>query len=1348
MPAGAIAREQAAHIPRWVEASLRSGGRPAGPSADARSAAVLLIDIAGFTARTDAALGDGAEGLTDFINNCFAILTEVISRHDGDIVAFAGDAILAVWDDDDPATATDRAARCGLALRDALAAWRDGGGIDQRTAVEAGEVFFCRLGGWLDSWHYVAVGDPFYSIGAAYRSAKIGDVVLCSSAAAILSTSSDAEIAPYGARLLRMPTPHGPQEQERIGNIVETGPPSAGPEQRLFDAGAWVGEFRTLTVARVALPELNFDHGFLTKIQSFVLEAQQVSDRLEGSIHQIQMDDKGMTLTLIFGLTPFAHEDDPLRAVEASLRMRRQLAAKGIPISVGISTGRLFCSNYGGRQSQTFGVFGKAMNVAAHLAEAAQGDIACDATTAEAVGRGIAFNLLPHIHLKGADASMLAFRPTATAEELHRHSTGRMIDRESERAILQSCIDDVSAGSGRFALVSGEAGIGKSRLLEEFVSLAEANGRAVLLGSATAIEKSTPYFVWRTILRQLLKLESGGDAARVRAEVSELLSGERALLSWLPVLDEVIALGFPQTEFTRQIIGSARATAIEELVVCLLRKSHFRILVVEDLHWLDGSSMDLLAAVARRVPEFLLVVSQRTQVPKIADENLLEDLAPSLQIRLERLSRDHVALMIKQRLRATEIPPSLVRFVYNPANGNPFFCGELVLALRDTGRIQVSRGVCSFDEQNAAIESLSLPTSVERAIVSRIDALSADDQLLLKAASTIGDAFSIDMLENIVPELAVASKEASIRRLVDHDFLQPDPEARPLSFVFRHSITMEVAYNLLSFAQRRALHERIAAFLERHYANELQPHYARLARHWELGNAPLSAIKYLELAAQQSRNNYANRESIRYAKKMFDLMQHEKLEIDNSRQAAWEVILGDAYHELSDYENSAERYARAMQLLGRHLPGNKAGKIGALMYNGSVQLVSWFLPARTKRLAQHQQADVQLVSHMYEYLSEQYFFQNDSLAVLNGTLASLNLAEQSGAAPETIRGYTALALGMAMSGLVRVARSYAVRAQRLAEKHGSLPDIARVELVLGVLAYGLGKWSDAEQHADKALGLYRRLGDRARAQMGETMAIFVAILRGDIMRANSLHANLYSDISTDSSMQVRAWSLSARVLIDTIQGNTSAEHLNGLRAIAGSKLIRTDQLLCLGIAAMGYLQRQEIDSALELAERGLAVLQECGVVWGGYVFGAAGIADVFLGLCEGAHNSRGSRQHIQNQADLACRQLSRLARTSPICRPYALLMRGRASLLAGRTARARSQWERAAAAAELLNMPREQARAIYEIGKNSPLDDPSRQKYLGKASDIFGHLGAVGELTQLRRTQSHQPTAADRGSTP
>jgi adenylate cyclase len=1337
MPAGAISK-QAAHLPKWVEALQHV---PEGLSAASRSAAVLIIDIAGFTAMTNRVSGDGAEGLTSFINDCFVVLTDVIVSYAGDIVAFAGDAILAVWDSEDPAEAVESAARCGLALRAALAS-DDTNRIGHRTAIEVGQVSFCKLGGRSGDWRYVAVGDPFFRIGAAYRTAEIGEVALCPNAAALLADRAEVEPSRYGMRLLRM-------RQQDEGVAPPSIPPSVVSRGSGWpDGEAWVGEFRTLTVVRIGLAELSFAGDFLPRIQTLVVDAQEIAEHLEGTIHQVLMDDKGLTVTLIFGLAPFAHEDDPLRAVESSLRIRRQLNAKGVATSIGISTGRLFCSNYGGRNCKTYGVFGQAMNVAAQIAEAVHNDIACDAPTAQAVGRRIAFSLLPQVHLKSSSVAMLAFSPIAPADEYHHHSVNGMIGRTSEQAMLKRCLEDVAIGTGKLVLISGEAGIGKSRLLEDFVSAAEAKDYVVLFGSATAIEKSTPYFAWRTILRQALKFESAADAARIRAELSKSLSGETSLLSWLPLLDSVIALGFAETPFTAQIIGSARASAIEDLVIFILRNSAARILVLEDLHWSDGSSTDLLAAVARRLQEFLVVVSQRTLFAKIADDSIGDDLVPSLKIRLDKLSRDEVEQIIKQRLRVNEVPAQLIKIIDDSANGNPFYCEELVLALRDTDQIQVSHGICAFDEKNYSLNGLSLPTSVERAIVSRIDVLSADDQLLLKAASAIGESFSIDMLENAFPDLIASSTETSVRRLIEHDFLQADPEFRPLSFGFRHSITMEVAYNLLSFAQRRTLHARIASFIERFNADDLQPHYARLARHWELGNDLVRTLRYLELASRESRDGYANRESIRYAEKMFELTKRGSIDIDVYRRAGWEVILGDAFHELSDYENSAEHYARAMQLMGRRIPAGRARKIGALAMNGAAQFVSRILPANPARLDEAERGGVQLMSHIYEYLSEQYFFQNDSLAVLNGTLASLNLAERSGAAPETTRGYTALALGMAMSGLVKVARSYGQRAQHLAEKHGSLPDIARVELVLGVLDYGLGMWSDAEQHADKALTLYRRLGDRARAQMSETMAIFVAVLRGDILRADVLLTDLYSDISPDSSVQVRAWSLSARVLIDTILGNTSAQHLSGLRAIAGCRLIRTDQLLCYGVAAMAYLQRQEIDSAMELAERGLAVLQECGVVWGGYVFGAAGVADVFLGLCESGHDFRGGRPHIQKQADLACRQLSRLARTSPICRPYALLMQGRASLLAHRAAQARNEWERAAKAAESLQMPREQARAIYQIGKNSAIDDPRRHKHLGKASEIFGRLGAVGELAQLRRTENRQPIAAVRGRAP
>jgi adenylate cyclase len=327
---------------------------------------------------------------------------------------------------------------------------------------------------------------------------------------------------------------------------------------------------------------------------------------------------------------------------------------------------------------------------------------------------------------------------------------------------------------------------------------------------------------------------------------------------------------------------------------------------------------------------------------------------------------------------------------------------------------------------------------------------------------------------------------------------------------------------------------------------------------------------------------------------------------------------------------------------------------------------------------------------------------------------------------------------MGMSGLVGIAQTYGSRATQLAGQHGALPEIARVQLVLGVLDYGLGKWESAERGAQQARQLYERLGDRKRAHNSETMAIFIAFLRGEISRADSRLKELLVDVSEDSPPQVRAWSLSAGVLIDHSLGRCDPARLLELRSLIGNNLIRTDQLLCVGSCALGYSQLADAGRALELAERGLAILHECGVVWGGYVYGAAGIADVLLDYwqqCSGTVPAS-----IKNQTQQACREFSRLARSSPLCRPYNFLMKGRLLLLSGQSAKAMDCWKRAAAAAELMQMPRERARALLEIGRASNENALDQSSHLAQAAAIFERLGAVRELAELREVQGRLPS--------
>ena len=1334
------------YLPNWVGSFLCSAQHPDdAPFAEHRIAAVLFLDIAGFSETTErlAQLGArGAEELSNILNDCFASLTGVIDGHGGDIVAFAGDGILAAWEDEHIDRAAHRAAQCGLALREAMESWAQArqSDIGQRTLVEVGDIFYCKVGGFNGDWQYLVVGDPIHRLGAAYRQAGVGDVVLCEAARDALAAFSEVDALEAGFRLVGLTSSFDPRQHASRRDL-----PVSGLERLVLKVvqdraqlgkGDWLGEFRNLSILKIALLDTRFDGELLLGLHHGILEIQRVSARLEGTVHQVLMDDKGVSVTIAFGLPPFAHEDDPVRAVETALAIRGNLGAIGISTSIGVASGRLFCGNYGGRLRRTYGVIGQAINFAAHLMEVANTNVICDIATARAVNQRIAFAVLPPLYLKGSIKPISVFSPVVTFEQSRPSSVATMVGRELERAKLRQCLEDLRSGQGKLVIIRGEAGIGKSRLLADLVATAESNGNLVLQGFATAINQSTPYFAWRNVLLQVLDLHSQAEPALVRSRILERLSGDATLTSWMPLLEAIVPLGLPETALTERITGAARAAGIEELVVRLLANAMRRpnVLVFDDVQWFDSASIALLSVVSRRLPQLFIATSERTGGHRGLARSPTVEIGSALEINLDAVSRDNLAELIRQRLHAIELPPALVEFVHHQTGGNPFYCEELVLALRDTGAVSVARGVCRLMEGWHSVSATALSSSLERAIVSRFDVLCPEDQLLLKVASTIGDSFSADTLERIYPEALPLSKIISVLdRLASQDFLRLHDRGPSPRYGFRHAITQEVIYNLLAFAQRRTLHGKIATAVEMLHSQRLEPFYAQLARHWERADEPAQSVKYLELAAQQALHNYANLDAIHYLNRMMKVSVDAGLVIENTRRAAWEAAFGDAHHELADYDRASACYARAMALLGQRLPRTAVERVRTLAHNATVQFLLRLRPPRSEVLEESERAKLQLAAHIYEHLSEEYFFLNDSLAVLNGTLASLNLAERGGAMSETITGYSALALGLGMSGLVGAARFYCSRAFRLAERCGGLPEIARVHLVAGVLAYGLGDWDDAEQRAEQAIAHYRRLGDRTRWQNSQTMSLFIDILRGDLERADRRLTELDATISSGSSTQVRAWSLSARLIMDAMRGRSESKHVTELRALAEAKQVRADRLLCLGAVAAAYLQRQEMSNAIEAAQLGLAVLRECRVVWGGYVYGAAGVAEVLLAQWERSARTGPVAPNTRADAELACALIQHLARTSPVCRPRSLLLRGRLLALSGRVRRAQRAFRRAAAAAAQLHMPHDQGLALYQMGKcSTSRDDPTRPANLAHAARIFDQLGASDDLERAR----------------
>ena len=1336
--------EISTYIPRWVRASLaETGSDNAFASADARLGVILLFDIAGSTEITDrlAQQGErGAEQLSDLLNDCFAILTDVVDAHGGDIVCFTGDGFLAVWDAAESSRASHLAAQCALGLRDAMGAWTQASNsrFRQRICVDMGTVYYCRLGGHGGVWRYAVVGAPFQNLGSAYRKARVGQVLLCDRAWRAVAEYCDGEAGEgvFELRRLRKALEPEPAPPIRDADVeYRKLAPAVVLERMKLGAPKWLAEFRILSILYLSFAGVRFDDSLLGILQPCILTVQRVVLGLEGVIFGVWMDDKGICAGALFGAP--SHEDDALRAVQAGLKIQEELGRQAIRASIGISSGRLFCGDIGGRTRRDYGIFGPVVNTAARLMQTANGGVLCDAATAQAVDGRVSFALLQAQRLKGRIAPIPLYRPIGILSERPAPPEGELVGRERERQQLRAKLRLVKAGIGGCVIVQGEPGIGKSRLLGDLAEAAKEDGVATARGYGSAIDKSTPYFAWRQVLLALLEPDlRGREAAALQARLAERLRHQPTLVSWLPLLRDIVPVVLPETPLTERITGAARAASIEAILVGLLHSPTApRLLIFEDLHWFDESSMSLLRGVVRHLPQLLVVASRRPPERRATpDSPLAEDHV--LEITLDELPPDAVAEIIRRRLRGTEVSPELVSFVRTRAGGNPFYCEELASALRDAGAMYM-RGADLSAAESLAATKVPYSASLEGVIVARVDALGADAQLLLKVASAIGGPFTADTLQGLYPgALLLPQIEEKLDQLVDRELLRVDRSRSPTQYEFRHAISEEVTYSLLPFVQRRLLHATIATALEDRHPGNLEPYYGPLARHWERAQDIPRAITYLELAAEQTLRSYANNEAIQYIRKAFDLSASARAEESSERFARWETILGDAYNELADYHQSLPHYERALLLAGHRIARNARERAGFLIRNLAVQ--GWHRvapPALGRQKTIDREAD-RRAAHIRERLAERHFFRNESAAVLDETLAAVNLAERGGAVTEMISGYSALGLGLGMSGLRAPGRFYQKRAISLAEQFEPSAQSARAYLLAAVFGFGTGDWDFAKQFATRSLTMYRQLGDHVRALTPLTVLTSVHVLRGELEQAERFVADSSDTSIFQSTAQGQAWRLTAKVMISAMRGSVDADDVSRLIEAVDANLTRADQLLCLGTAASGYLRRGDMSNALATAERGYELLRDTGNVWGNYIYGVAGVIEVFLAGWAMSRDSPTSNADVRTKALIACKHARRAARASPVCQPQLLLLRGRIALLSGRRSRARNFWIKAGRSAKKLEMPREHGLALFEIGRMSHWSDPERVVNLSRAAAIFEAIGTHADFAAARQAMT------------
>ena len=1341
----------ASYVPDAIVRRLARDPRPlVAPLAEKFAGSVLIADVSGFTAIAESLAKQGARGaeaLNGMLNDYFGRAIEVVSACGGDVVRFAGDALLAVWYAESPdgvAERTERSVHCALTLQEALRGYqtREGLPLSLKAGVGAGEFVAMHVGGVLDRWELLFSGPAFAQAFAAMGSAAAGDVVAslrawshvkerCTgrqlSMGAVLVEAAQTAVAPRAARL--------PELSEEMALGLHAYIPAAVTSCLLAGQEHWLGELRVASAIFINLPELNYATP-LDRAQQIVQYLQTELYRFEGSLNKLNVDEKGTSLLAAMGLPPLAHDDDAKRAVQAALAMQRKLGELGLRTSIGISTGRVFVGSIGSLRRREYTLLGDVVNISARLMQAAVGDILCDEATFHMARGRIDFERFTDIAVKGRTERVAVYRPL---ESRRPNATLRsaLVGRRRERDVLAAHVQALVAGAETaVAIVEGEAGIGKSRLVADALEQARAAGATCLVGGGDSVESATLYYAWRPIFQQLLGVDAADPPEIQRRQVLAQVDAYAECAGLAPLLETVLPCGLEDNEITAGMRGQVRGENTRVLLLQLLTATAARsptVVVLEDAQWQDSASWTFASLASRRIPSLLLLLATRpfTQNSPLEYNQFLR-AAATTHLRLGALTRDDTAQLLAACLGADTVPEDIARLVHDKAEGNPLFTEELAYALRDESLLRVEGGECRLAAGSTEEGRLAFPDTLHGVVASRIDRLAAPQQLAVKVASVLGQHFRFRALHDNYPleserprlrEHLAGAQEAEIIGLDS-----PEPE---LAFLFRHAILRQVAYDLLLYRQREQLHRAVAEWYERSYADNLPQHYPFLAYHWQHAGEPAKAVGYLEMAGEQSLRSGGYSEAAGFFGEALRLDADARLSTDDFRRACWQRQLGEAHLGLGRLPESRAHLEQSLRLLGRPPPTTRAKLTVGLLGQVARQFLHRTFRRRRIRaaspLAQGPSAEVE-AARAYERLAEIYYMSGEKVRLLHALLATLNLTENAGPSPELARAYGSNSFAASLLGWRRLARGYAQDARDTAQLIGDQFATAWVQGAVGLSALGMGDAAAAKNALRESIDIHRQMRDWQHWGECVAMTAQAAYYAGDFSHGLELWTELYNTARSRGDRLQQAWGLNGQAegLLKT-GGPEQVEQATALlHAAVGLFTDNIDKVSVLGsygLLALAALRRGDQRAARQAADDGMRLIEELASPTGYYTLGGyTGVASAYLALWETGDPAQ--RDAMAARAREACRALRRFARVLPVGAPSAWLCNGRFAWLMGRPKAAIRSWNKCLRVADRLNMPYEQALAHVEIGQHLPTDDAARRAHLARAGEIFAALHA------------------------
>ncbi len=662
--------------------------------------------------------------------------------------------------------------------------------------------------------------------------------------------------------------------------------------------------------------------------------------RYEGTVHRVMGDG----IMALFG-APLAVEDHAVRACLAGLRMQETVTRYAdevqrsdgvqVAIRVGLNSGEIVVRAIGNDLQMDYTVVGQTAHLASRMEQMAKpGSVLTTADTLRLAEGYVAAQPLGSVPVKGLADPVPIYEVTGAGAARTRLQAAagrgltRFVGRDIELEQLLRAQRLAGHGRGQVVAIVGEAGVGKSRLVHEFLHSQHTEDWLVLESNTASYGRATSYLPVIELLRRYFKINVHDSTQSIGAKISDrILTLDPALQDSLPPLLDLLDALDGDHPFRSLDPPQHRQYTYQAVTRLLVRESRVQpvIAVVEDLHWNDALTLGLLneLVVAAQNARLLLVVNYR---PEYRDE--WGNRPNYHQLRLNPLASESLAELLLALLGSDPSLPALKSFLVERASGNPFFVEEIARALVDTGVLEGTRGSYCLARPFPSIE---VPPTVRAVLAARIDALPAAEKRLLEEAAVIGHDVPFTLLHAIC-----GLTEDRLRGLLDNlqaaEFLYATQIFPDLQYTFKHSLTHDVTYSGVLHERRRDIHARVVDAIEQLYADRLAEQVERLAHHAMRGEKREKAVHYL----WQAGGKAAARSALSDARAWFEQALGVLEALPGSRAAleqAFEIRLElrRVLRQLGEGREMLEQLRKAEAVAERLEDDRRRGRVCALM---------------------------------------------------------------------------------------------------------------------------------------------------------------------------------------------------------------------------------------------------------------------------------------------------------------------------------------------------------------------------------------------------------------------------------